>query len=216
MSELEGSDMCEMEMEQLNRRKKLWDLPHNVHCQLIGLCFEDQELEKIAQRFGYQIEATTTPYELHRFFVCIAEQDLPLTRKLNQQLEKKFQVQIKQFKLLESTDEILAAWQMALQGSQMAGAFWAVITHKLTDLALLELVYGDLHMQAHKQNHSATMQRQQIERLKLQLQQLQEKSEKTQQKALNFQQKQQQKLLHLQQDNHKLKQQNSVLRNEQR
>ena len=65
-------------------------------------------------------------------------------------------------------------WSEEVARGEIAGAFWALITHPLTDAELRQRVYGELHMLSHLAGHSNRSTRQQLAGLKRRAAELEE------------------------------------------
>lgn len=136
------------------RRIKLWELDHRFHCLVIGTCFTLKELRRIARKAGISIGAEMSDYELHHSFVQVAGDPSFSAKLLNKCLDRKFETTVKRFGGCRSADQLGSLWDQAVTVGDIAGAFWALITHPLAGAALKQRVYGEVHMLSHLAGHS--------------------------------------------------------------
>lgn len=136
------------------RRIKLWELDHRFHCLVIGTCFTLKELRRIARKAGISVGAEMSDYELHHSFVQVAGDPAFSAKLLNKCLDRKFETTVKRFGGCRSADQLGSLWDQAVTVGDIAGAFWALITHPLAGAALKQRVYGEVHMLSHLAGHS--------------------------------------------------------------
>lgn len=135
------------------RRKKFWELPAKFHCPVIGTCFTLDELRHLARKAG--IEAGAGDYELHHTLVHIAGERGYPARLLQKSLERKFAATIRHAAAYANVKALADFWQTALAQGDVGAAFWAVLTHPFSDDALMQHVYGEVHMRSHLAGHAA-------------------------------------------------------------
>ncbi len=136
------------------RRIKLWELDQRFHCMVIGTCFTLKELRRIARKAGISVGMEMSDYELHHSFVQVAGDPTFSAKTLNKSLDRKFETVVKRFSACTSADELGSRWDQAVAAGDIAGAFWALITHPLAGAALMQRVYGEVHMLSHLAGHS--------------------------------------------------------------
>lgn len=129
------------------RRKKIWQIPSSYHCSVIGSCLSRNDLKKIAAKKSFGFESNVDDFTVHRNLSAIAATRLPKTRALHKMLDLKYKAAIKRYDSLVSDGEILEQWRKDLQeAGNIAGAYWAVLTHPVPSDTLIDQVYGDCHM----------------------------------------------------------------------
>lgn len=131
-------------------RRKLWDLPSKLHCQIIGTCLEVGELRRIAARGGHKSEQTLSDYDVHSSFVAAAKGKNSLSISTHKALEKKYPAYIRRFTKARDEDAVIAMWRTALAEGQAPGAFWALMTHPRSGERATSLAYEDIHMLSHQ------------------------------------------------------------------
>jgi hypothetical protein len=131
------------------RRYKLWQLPANSHCMIIGTCLTLQEVKQIAKKCRYPTDGKSD-YDLHHFFVYQAgHTDSVIARKTHSMLEKKFRTDVTRVRSCSSPANLLEHWEGMKQTGRIAGTLWAVITHPECDSGVLQTIYGEVHMMSH-------------------------------------------------------------------
>lgn len=134
------------------RRFKLWELPSRFHCSIIGTCFRLDELRKIAKKFKVQPNGELTDYNLHGMFVSIASgqgNQKAIARHLSKKLDIKYFSNLTRVRGLEEERDLREYWAYAIEKGEVAGAFWALLTHPASSGAFREHLFGDVHMFSH-------------------------------------------------------------------
>ena len=133
-----------------SRRRRLWELPHRLHCPLVGVCFDCDALRATMLRL-LQLPATTSDYVLHTTAVGACEQRTPLAEVLQRQLEQRFRLIVKALAGIKETEALGRAWREAVaEGRNVPGVLWACWTHPALSLDLENEIYGDIHMLQHQ------------------------------------------------------------------
>lgn len=162
----------DFEPQPLTRRAKLWELESRFHCLVIGTCLTIEELRRLARKAGLDTE--TTDYQLHHDLVQLAGESAAVTRSVHKSLERKFHAVIRRFGACRDAAALAIQWNEEAARGEIAGAFWALITHPLTDAELRQRVYGELHMLSHLAGHSNRSTQQQLAGLKRRVAELEE------------------------------------------
>jgi len=134
---------------QGSRRRRLWELSHTCHCPLIGVGLSMQGLRKLTEKVvGTALEHDD--YELHVGVVteCVARK--PLSEALQKELDRRYAAEVARFHKARSTAELKALWDEAVAAGNVAGAFWAGLTHARCTGALEEQMTRDIHMVQHQ------------------------------------------------------------------
>ena len=160
------------EPQSPKRRPRLWELESRFHCLVIGTCLTIEELRRLANKAGLDTE--TTDYQLHHDLVQLAGESAAVTRSLHKSLERKFHAVIRRFGPCRDAAALSMQWNEEAARGEIAGAFWAVITHPLTDAELRQRVYGELHMLSHLAGHSNRSTQQQLAAVKRRVAELEE------------------------------------------
>ena len=130
-------------------RIKLWDMPHGVHCSIIGTCFTTAELRKVVARFTRSPVDRLSDLEVHEAAVEVAARADEGGRHLHKALDARHQVAIAQFDRAKTADEVLTLWADARKKGDIPGAYWAAVTHRSASIRVFETVYGEVHMLSH-------------------------------------------------------------------
>lgn len=197
------------------KRSKLWELADKHHCPVIGTCFTMDELRKLARRFGIGDEAMDD-FSLHVEAVGYARSRNEVSVTMQRQLERKFASTVAVFNKLETAAEVVAAWQHALDTGSVAGALWAAYTHKATDQATRQLIYGDIHMLSHQVGAGQAADMQRLQRLEAENRDLRQQQHVQQQQHLTVVQRHLQRLDQLEQEVQHLRQESALHEDERR
>ncbi|MGF1613170.1 MAG: DUF2325 domain-containing protein [Gammaproteobacteria bacterium] len=149
-----------------SQRKKLWELDGYYHCSVIGTCLTLAELRQIQRRLGGVAQALNSDYDLHRVFVSAARESVPASRLVHKFLDRKYKPAIQQLCKARTEEEFNAYWNAALASGDIAGAYWALITQPGIPSAVLDRVYGEVHMLSHLSGASVRVDLQELNRLR--------------------------------------------------
>ncbi len=155
-------------------RSKLWDLEDRFHCSVVGTCLSLEELRKLANKLHVPQRIVSNDYRLHSTFVGLIGERSPEAKLVNKRLDRKYRANIRQFNVASNTRQLRKLWSEALDQGDIAGAFWALVTHPHTDAELLFDVYGQVHMLSHLSGASIRMDMQQLTQLRHQVPQLEQ------------------------------------------
>jgi len=132
-----------------SRRRRLWDLPQQCHCPVIGVCFPLARLRQLVHK------ALTNPpvaddYEIHLGAVAECGKRTRLTELFHKDLEARFAPHIRAFRVAKDAKAVAQLWAQAVRLGDVSGAFWAALTHPRCDDVLQEVLLRDMHMLQHQ------------------------------------------------------------------
>ncbi|MEO6292937.1 MAG: hypothetical protein ABIO88_10005, partial [Burkholderiaceae bacterium] len=132
-----------------SRRRRLWELPHHCHCPVVGVCLPLGALRTLVNKaLGGQ--AVADDYEIHVGAVAECGCKNRLSVALQKALEQRYAIAIMRFKPAKTARELAQMWTQAIDTGDIAGAFWAALTHPRCDAILQEVVCRDMHMLQHQ------------------------------------------------------------------
>lgn len=153
--------MCEHDRKPIalddtsgSRRKRLWELPTNCHCPTIGVCLPLTMLRRLVNKVLVR-PLDGDDYDVHVWAVHECASRNRMSELLQRTLDERFAVVLRQFRSLRDASALQAAWRQAMDRGDVAGAFWATLTHPRCDLAMIESVVRDMHMIQHQAGASA-------------------------------------------------------------
>jgi hypothetical protein len=95
-------------------------------------------------------QAVANDYEVHAGAVSEAARRCKLSELMQAELETRYLREINAFKAAKSTLAVAELWVQYLKAGDVAGAFWAALTHPRCDAALQDAMCKDLHMFQHQ------------------------------------------------------------------
>lgn len=132
-----------------NRRLKLWELEDELHCSVIGTCVPVSELRRIYQKVSHKASKHLSDYKIHSLFVRGASDTHDATRLLHKYLERTYKTAVQRFNKARDEAELTALWDEALEKGDVAGAYWALLSHPAITHELGTRIFGDVHMLSH-------------------------------------------------------------------
>jgi hypothetical protein len=150
MCELAAKDNCpDHDAAGGSRRRRIWELPTNCHCPLIGVCLPLALLRRLVNKLLVR-PLEGDDYDVHVWAVHECASRNRMSELLQRTLDERFAVVLRQFRGLRDAAALQAAWRQAVDRGDVAGPFWATLTHPRCDLAMLENVVRDMHMIQHQ------------------------------------------------------------------
>ena len=131
------------------RRTRIWELGSSLHCSIIGTCLSTAELRHVLVQLKVNGMQAANEHDLHSFGVGLASKRELGAKLLQKALDRRHERAIKAFAAANDTEALRSLWKDALNKGDIPGAYWAVLTHPLTDEALIKLAFGDVHMLSH-------------------------------------------------------------------
>jgi hypothetical protein len=151
------------------KRAKIWELSSTLHCSIVGTCLTASELRRFFIRFGDDSARTASDHELHGRGVVAASRRDDGGKLLNKALDKRHEAAIRRFAKAETAAQLLELWKQALEHGEIAGPYWALLTHPITDHGLVQEVFGDVHMLSHQVGAAARLDIARLRRLEAEL-----------------------------------------------
>jgi hypothetical protein len=137
-----------IQREAAPRRTKIWEFSTHLHCSIIGTCLSTTELRQVLKKFGLASQ-DSTDHELHGVAVTLAGRHDDAARLLHKTLDHRHKLAVSQFAKADTQDAVRALWQDAVRRGDIPGAYWATLTHPLTNQAIIREAFGDVHMLSH-------------------------------------------------------------------
>jgi hypothetical protein len=131
------------------QRRHLWELPANAHCPVIGLCLPLSLLRRLVNK-GLGGKALADDYDLHVGAVAECKARSRVSVLLEDALDQRYCVMLHKFKGAHTALALQQLWQAARGGDDMAGAFWAALTHPACDHAQQDALLREVHMLHHQ------------------------------------------------------------------
>ncbi|MES2350791.1 MAG: DUF2325 domain-containing protein [Pseudomonadota bacterium] len=134
---------------QASRRRRLWELSHACHCPLVGVGFPLGVLRKLVDKVTSG-KVVADDYEVHVGAVTECGSRNRLSEALQKELERRYAAVLLRFRAAKTTEQVAAMWRVAVANGDVAGAFWAGLTHPRCSAELEEQMCRDLHMVQHQ------------------------------------------------------------------
>ncbi len=156
-------------------RKKLWEMESRFHCGLVGTCLDLVELRRLGRKVGVTDEALRDDYRLHTTFVGIVGERGVAARIVGKYLDRKYRRQIRSLADVEDEAALIKAWKKAVTSGDVAGVYWALLTHPVSTEAIKHQVYGEVHMLSHLSGASVRVNMERMRQLRRRVSELEDK-----------------------------------------
>lgn len=132
-----------------SRRRRLWQLGAACHCPLVGVGLPLGCLRKLV---GKVCGATALgdDYKVHVGAVSECGSRNRLSDILQKEFERRYAPLVVRFRAARCSEQVAQLWRAAMAEGDVAGAFWAGLTHPCCTPALEEKMCHDLHMIQHQ------------------------------------------------------------------
>jgi hypothetical protein len=130
------------------RRTKIWEFNTNLHCSIIGTCLSTSELRQVLKKLG-MVALDCTDHELHGIAVTLAGRHDDAAKQLHKALDHRHKLLVNQFAKAATEDAVRALWHDAVRRGEIPGAYWATLTHPLTNQTIIREAFGEVHMLSH-------------------------------------------------------------------
>lgn len=131
-----------------SRRQRLWDLPHDCHCPLVGICLPLEALRGLVNK-ALGKATPVDDYDIHVGVVAECKQRSRLSEALHQDLERRYVSTVQLFKAAKSTEALALLWKKTVDQGDVTGALWAALTHPRCDTDLQQVICRNMHMYQH-------------------------------------------------------------------
>jgi hypothetical protein len=113
-------------------RRKLWEVPSQHHCTLLGAAFDPRELRQLFRRGPYADWERASDYALHSSAVHYAKQRCEVAERMHRQLEERYRAAVAYLRSARTPAEVLEGWRAWAESDDPVGAYWAALTHPTT------------------------------------------------------------------------------------
>lgn len=137
-----------------SRRRRLWELPRQCHCPVVGVCLPMAGLRKILEKVSV-VRPSASDYELHVGAVSECAGRNKVSDAMQRDLERRYDAEIRRYAKAKTTGEVETLWREAAEAGDVGAALWAALTHPRCDGALEETICRDIHMIQHQAGASA-------------------------------------------------------------
>jgi len=127
----------------------VWELSHACHCPLIGVGLPLNGLRKLVEKVtGGRV--LHDDYDIHVGTVSECALRTPVAEAVQKELERRYVQHIQRFRAARTAEQVEALWTAAVTAGDVAGAFWAGLTHPRCTVSLEEKMCRDIHMVQHQ------------------------------------------------------------------
>jgi len=132
-----------------SRRRRLWDLPHQCHCPVVGVCLPLETLRHLVNK-SVGAKAVADDYEVHVGAVAQCDKRNRLSERLQAELDRRYARKLQTYRAAKTTLAVAELWAAAVREGDVAGDLWAALTHPRCDELLQEALCRDIHMLQHQ------------------------------------------------------------------
>lgn len=134
--------------EETVRQLKIWEL-EDYQCPILGTCLTMGDLGRVARAAGMRFDEEATDYEVHGFFVARAKCPGKVAKLLQERLNRRHRRSLALFRGADGDEALAALWRERADQGDLAGPFWALMSHPAATPGLRHDVFGEVHMLSH-------------------------------------------------------------------
>ncbi|QEA12545.1 DUF2325 domain-containing protein [Comamonas flocculans] len=150
--------------DRSSRRKRLWELDSHAHCPVLGVCMPLPLLRKVLGK-ALDRQALEDDYDLHCLAVSECKSRSAVAQTLQRTLDQRYRLALQQAARLKTTQALAAWWERALRSQDIAGPFWATLTHARCSAELAHRMEGQVHMLQHQVGTATRVEHDRLEAL---------------------------------------------------
>jgi hypothetical protein len=137
------------EQDRPRKRLKIWEIPANWLCSVIGTCLTPVDIEQIMKRSAMRFRDGAYDYEIHGYVVGQAAEDGRVGREINKALDQKYGALLRKVAGEHDETRLAALWDELCGRGLVAGAYWAFISQAHVPDWLKTHAFGEVHMLSH-------------------------------------------------------------------
>ncbi len=146
------------------KRKKIWEIPSNLHCSICGTCMTIKEQRDILKKLKINKNAYKD-YEIHSIFANNLNHHNKLSQMVNDYLDKKYSDDIAQYGNMQERD-ILKVWKEKAREGDVCGFFWVAVSKADLSQETLNHIVGEVHMMSHLNGGMCRYERMKLKHMK--------------------------------------------------
>jgi hypothetical protein len=133
----------------LSRRYRIWEIPGTVQCSIVGTCLDRRDIRALMRKGKVRAQPGATEYQIHGYFVQEATKPGLIGQLIHKTLDRKYAPQVARVGRIRDPEALKAHWDDACAKGQVAGAYWALLSHRHVPDPLRYAAFGDVHMLSH-------------------------------------------------------------------
>lgn len=135
--------------QAVSRRYRIWEIPGAVQCSIVGTCLDRRDIAMLIRKGHVQVTPGASDYHIHGYFVKEASKSGPMGQLIHKFLDKKYAAAVTRVGRTREPGELQAYWDHACAKGDVAGPYWALLSHRHVPQAVRDAGFGDVHMLSH-------------------------------------------------------------------
>lgn len=131
-------------------RLRLWEVPAFYHGSIIGVTLTQPEQRELLQKINPESNAHLSDFQIYTIFVRLARERGTRCQLINRRLDEKFAEAIDRSLQATTEEQVIGDWHTSLDTGDLAGPYWAVLTHPATGSEACHQAFIDLQMAAYR------------------------------------------------------------------
>lgn len=127
-------------------RRCLWELDPGLHASIIGTCLSMADLRRIEAGLRIRPPAGATDARIQAEFVAVAALPGLVATALQQRLDDRHRAAIDRFAAAGDRTGVARRWRSSLARGDIAGPYWALLTHPAADARLWRRAFAQVSM----------------------------------------------------------------------
>ena len=145
---IEAGDEPAALAQDKGRRIRLSEMGHWCF-SVIGTCLTHDDLLVISRKWKVHIEHDARAFDVHGFFARKAGEPGDISRAVEKLLDGRYGGLVRRVSNTRDHDKLVDFWNTAVNDCFVAGAYWAMISHRHVPDDLRNRIFGEVHMMSH-------------------------------------------------------------------
>ena len=129
----------------------IWEIERNFKCPVIGAMLTVEKHKSILKKCGWDVRALK-PYEYHSYLMGCMGDENAVSRKTNNFIRHQAAKYMKEVAALYNKEDakgVRTLWERYAEQGVIGPVMYAIVSHKDTDIELLQDIHGEVHMLSH-------------------------------------------------------------------
>ncbi len=146
---LASFSVAELRRQATSKRFRIWEIPGTVQCSIVGTCLDRRDIALLIRKGQVRVTPGASDYQVHGYFVQEACKAGPIGQLLQKTLDKKYAAAVARVGRTREPAELRTYWDRVCAKGDVAGPYWALLSHRHVADDLRNAAFGDVHMLSH-------------------------------------------------------------------
>lgn len=137
-----------LNFESSRQLRRIWELPSNLKCPLVGTCLNDREILKILRKARYKTMKHASSFMLHSCIMEKLQEENRISVAADHYLRRKYRKSLFEFVDLDES-AFMEVWKERLKTGPFDDLFYVSSVRRDLSQESSTAIYGEVHMLGH-------------------------------------------------------------------